>query len=516
MQVNTIDMVSLTKSKASSKSSKKDEFGDALKDAEKKGDTDLAQIMAAYGYMVSPRHRQPDQDNAQNAAQGSAENGAVGAVQTLGGGSNTTIDLVAMLQMKTKGLLITQQATQQETAKVDALMAATAPIAEKMQKAQENNSVFPALATGDASAKSAGNIQLAKAAQTVPDVDTEQTQQTTQNQQTPQTTQTAQTAQATQMARFVQSMIETPNLKVVSTPPSDQPTNTVQTAKADGNIQTPQAQTAATNSFSAQLDTATASVTAAQNGQAAAQVIPAQQDTVKVNGTATDVKPLKSADAVTEVSPVSQTQAQIAGVKHASESAGSESGDSKSDDGAKDKGDTSAAQSVLGAAHMNNIDTKGVESAPKEAKTDVASQVTDAVKQAVDNGRTEVKLHLSPEELGGISIRIVSQNGALTVQIAADNQHTGQLLASSMHELSQSMQSQGITMDKAEVTYAGTGGVDAATSQGQQQNQQSANQTMPKWVPAMETAKTAAVSATSGVSASPSIYTKNAGMSILV
>lgn len=139
------------------------------------------------------------------------------------------------------------------------------------------------------------------------------------------------------------------------------------------------------------------------------------------------------------------------------------------------------------------FEASDAENLRETVKAEVMNQVSDAVKKAAENGRTEMRIRLNPEELGGISIRIISQNGQLSIQITADNQKTGQLLASSMHELAESLQNQGITMDKAEVTYANSSGFDAAASQQQNQNRQNADYSLPKWTVAMETRGTVTV-----------------------
>lgn len=170
---------------------------------------------------------------------------------------------------------------------------------------------------------------------------------------------------------------------------------------------------------------------------------------------------------------------------------------SKSDE-AKDSGaqhkDSNSFETATAAAASNTpvMRTESPEKFPKALKADTANQISDAVRQAYDTGRTEVKIHLNPEELGPISIKIVSQNGVFSVQISADNRSTGQLIASSMHELTQSMQDRGITMDKAEVSYAGST-LDASTG-GQQQSSQyqgsgndASDYSVPKWTVAMET-----------------------------
>lgn len=210
--------------------------------------------------------------------------------------------------------------------------------------------------------------------------------------------------------------------------------------------------------------------------------------------------PVKTAE--TEVSAAVNTPKAFEGKKENTES------------GKKDDTDFANNPAAVNIGQVGK--TQNSEKFPQQLKVNTANQVADAVNNAVQNGRTEVRIHLNPENLGPISVRIVSQNGAISVQISADNEKTGQLIASSMHELSQSMQDKGLTMEKAEVTYAdNSSSLDTATSQqGQQfaqneqyrQNDQNGDYSLPKWTVAMETkGKTAKDSASpiKGVEAVP-------------
>lgn len=191
-------------------------------------------------------------------------------------------------------------------------------------------------------------------------------------------------------------------------------------------------------------------------------------------------------EAVSAVSTDNAKKAPVTGIK-SDEAKGSFSQQKDSESGNDFKTATAAA------ANNSPVNrSESTENFPKALKTGTANQISDAVRQAAGTGRTEVKIHLNPEELGPISIKIVSQNGVLSVEISADNRSTGQLIASSMHELTQSMQDRGITMDKAEVSYAGST-LDAST-QGQQQSSQqqgsgnnAGENAVPKWTVAMET-----------------------------
>jgi len=117
---------------------------------------------------------------------------------------------------------------------------------------------------------------------------------------------------------------------------------------------------------------------------------------------------------------------------------------------------------------------------------DIAQQLSQAVKTAADTGRSEIHLHLSPEELGGINVKIVSQDGVLSIQITADSRNTGEMLASNLGELSRSMQQNGVSMNKTEIFYASTGGFDSSQSSFDRQQQENKPQHMPSWVPVME------------------------------
>lgn len=160
--------------------------------------------------------------------------------------------------------------------------------------------------------------------------------------------------------------------------------------------------------------------------------------------------------------------------------------DSKQQDDIPRNSDSGSAFNVAMAAQTDKAVTKIADKVQTADKTDTARQISDAVKQAVDTGRTELRLHLSPEDLGGINIKIISQGGSISLQITADNQQTGQLLASGMNELAKSLHDNGITMSKADVSYAGFNSFDTSTSQ-QQQQQNFDNQSyhLPKWVPVM-------------------------------
>ncbi|HEX3026310.1 MAG TPA: flagellar hook-length control protein FliK [Clostridia bacterium] len=119
----------------------------------------------------------------------------------------------------------------------------------------------------------------------------------------------------------------------------------------------------------------------------------------------------------------------------------------------------------------------------KTEAASVANQLSRAVDDAVQSDRSEIRFHLSPEDLGGISIKIVSQSGSLSLQITAENHHTGSLIASNMGELNKAIADRGINMNKAEVMLSSDGGYQSMSGS-QERNLQQENGKMPVWVPA--------------------------------
>jgi len=83
------------------------------------------------------------------------------------------------------------------------------------------------------------------------------------------------------------------------------------------------------------------------------------------------------------------------------------------------------------------------------------------------NGVTEAKLQLTPEHLGKVDVKISMQNGIMTAIFQAETAMGKDALENQMAQLRASLASQGITVDKIEVSQASF-----ATQLSQQQKQQ--------------------------------------------
>lgn len=144
--------------------------------------------------------------------------------------------------------------------------------------------------------------------------------------------------------------------------------------------------------------------------------------------------------------------------KEATGSSGADSQSTGSSGGGSSQSNTgspagAAAQAFPSILSGQAVSKPLVQMQPAVQQQAVTTQVTDAVKDAYTAQRSELRVHLNPEDLGGITIKLVSQGGNLTVSIIADSHHTGQLLASGLDSLKSTLQNSGVPVQKTEVTY---------------------------------------------------------------
>ena len=69
-----------------------------------------------------------------------------------------------------------------------------------------------------------------------------------------------------------------------------------------------------------------------------------------------------------------------------------------------------------------------------------AGQIASAVSEGLKTGVKQLKVDLYPESLGRVSVELISKNGLLTVQLAADNAKTRDLIASSSGDIRSMLQ----------------------------------------------------------------------------
>lgn len=146
------------------------------------------------------------------------------------------------------------------------------------------------------------------------------------------------------------------------------------------------------------------------------------------------------------------------------------------------KSEQTSDNSGAGAKQLTDLYSNGkvvvkVSNVSKQVKTPVTHQVANAVTEGLKNGKQELKIDLYPQSLGKVSVKLSTENGILTVEIAAANPRTQSLLASSSDEIKTILQSttgQNIQITKPQQNsqYYGQDGNSAQQNAQQQQQQQ--------------------------------------------
>ncbi|MFD0698382.1 flagellar hook-length control protein FliK [Paenibacillus sp. GCM10027628] len=104
---------------------------------------------------------------------------------------------------------------------------------------------------------------------------------------------------------------------------------------------------------------------------------------------------------------------------------------------------------------------------------EMTEHVLKNMKVTLANGISEAKLSLFPKNLGHIDVKITMHEGQLVAQFAADSLAGKQMLESQLPQLRQSLQTQGLQVEKLEVTQSPTmqSGMFQDQRQGQSSNQ---------------------------------------------
>jgi flagellar hook-length control protein FliK len=88
-----------------------------------------------------------------------------------------------------------------------------------------------------------------------------------------------------------------------------------------------------------------------------------------------------------------------------------------------------------------------------EETAPVEKQITDQLTQALEQGESKVEVRLTPESLGNVTVEVTQQkNGALSVVLTAENDHTRTLLQQHMGNLQELLGSQGQKEVQVEVS----------------------------------------------------------------
>ncbi len=85
----------------------------------------------------------------------------------------------------------------------------------------------------------------------------------------------------------------------------------------------------------------------------------------------------------------------------------------------------------------------------------VLKQISEAMKVEVKGDVTnEVKITLRPQHLGDVTLKIVTENGAITAQFEAQNQRVKEIIEANFNQLKSSLEEQGISVSNLEVNVS--------------------------------------------------------------
>ncbi len=108
----------------------------------------------------------------------------------------------------------------------------------------------------------------------------------------------------------------------------------------------------------------------------------------------------------------------------------------------------------LNKAELNNVRTDSrlvlVDNKPVEVK-EVMDQIVKKAELVLKQNVSEMKINLKPEFLGKMTIRIAVEQGLVTARFITENLQVKHLLESNLNTLRQSLESQGIKVERTEV-----------------------------------------------------------------
>lgn len=83
--------------------------------------------------------------------------------------------------------------------------------------------------------------------------------------------------------------------------------------------------------------------------------------------------------------------------------------------------------------------------------SELINQVVERTKVIIGNDKTEMVIHLKPDHLGKLELKVVTEQGIVAAKFIAENQQVKEIIESNMQLLKDSLQKQGIYIDSVSV-----------------------------------------------------------------
>lgn len=106
---------------------------------------------------------------------------------------------------------------------------------------------------------------------------------------------------------------------------------------------------------------------------------------------------------------------------------------------------------------INNGQTVEVVQTVTQSQIDVESilrQISQMTRISVTQAQSSIEMQLNPENLGKVYLQVISKEGAITAQIAAQNEAVKEVIESQIAVLKENMNQQGMKVEAIEVTVA--------------------------------------------------------------
>ncbi|MGE5392097.1 MAG: flagellar hook-length control protein FliK [Deltaproteobacteria bacterium] len=150
-----------------------------------------------------------------------------------------------------------------------------------------------------------------------------------------------------------------------------------------------------------------------------------------------------------------------------------ESVETKSSDPKSDNGQTLALTQTADVKAAGEVNKTLVSDLSSKSLVDVKNIIDQVVQKAeltVKANTSEMKIQLEPEFLGKMTIKIALEDGLLTARFTTDNHQVKQILDNNMASLRQSLEAQGIRVEKTEVNVQlDSGGTFGGYQEGRQE-----------------------------------------------
>lgn len=139
---------------------------------------------------------------------------------------------------------------------------------------------------------------------------------------------------------------------------------------------------------------------------------------------------------------------------------------------------TGVAASTIANLYSDGKVVVKVSDQAQQMRASPSGQIADAVSEGLKTGTKQLQVDLYPDSLGRVSVKLTSKDGVLTVQLAADNTKTQDLIASSSGDIRSMLQNatgQSVQVVRPDPTaaqqwYAQDGGFSGQDGQQQREN----------------------------------------------